>query len=61
MGMVMLLGTIIVITLMGSLESGVKPSLKDYFTERRHLVLYDGFLVRLFATRKLIPQPVDKC
>ena len=49
-----LLGAVIIMTLMASLESGTKPEKKNYTTEHKHLALHDGFLVSFFIAISIL-------
>ena len=47
MGLIILLGTVIIMTLMASLNSGSFP--KTYSTEHMYLAMYNGFEVREYG------------
>ena len=46
MGAVMMIGTVLAMTLLGTVDSGIDSTMKSYYTESHYLIIYDSFLVR---------------
>ena len=59
MGTLILLGSVIVMTLLASIDSGISSDLKSYSTEYRSLVVYDTFLVS--SSKKTKSLASEKC
>ena len=48
-GALMLVATVVVLTLLGTLDSGIEANSKSYYTESQYLVIFDSFLVSIRA------------